>query len=84
MSHLKGHKTTEGFAVDMCRDQLCVLEREPWQQCKVELPLPQMESRVCQDNKQVCKIKLQFRNTATLEQLGSYGCQPSWQSKILI
>ena len=39
---------------------------------------------VCQDKKQVCRIKLQFRNTVTLEQLGSYGCQPSWQSKILI
>ena len=38
MSHVKGHETTEGFAVGMCQDQLCVLEREFWQQCKVELP----------------------------------------------
>lgn len=42
---------------------------------------PKWSQRVCQDNKQVCKIKLQFRNKATLEQQELPGCQPSWQSK---
>lgn len=38
MSHLKGDEVTEGLNAGMFQNQLCVLEREPWQQCKVELP----------------------------------------------
>lgn len=42
MSHLKRHEVTEGLDVGMFQNQLCVLEREPWQQgtslYKVQLP----------------------------------------------